>query len=325
MRRLKRSLLICLLIPGTLLAAKREYAEEQKIRILFPETALVEGEEYSLSEIATLEGADFALVERAGKVKIGRSPLPGRKLTVTRSLVLSRLRSAKLDPERLDFPQSESTQVMRAALKVVGEDLDQVVMQFIEQQYPEQDIKPRLLSRSRDVYLPRGEISYEVREKGTFGKEAGYRTYEVLLNVNGELSKTVPVRVYLKLYKEVYVAKETIKRDEIIEEADLVKVRRNIDRVTSAYITDKDSVVGKVASRTIGSNEVIAGNSVVTPPIVKEGDRLTIVYETPNLLLSAQGVSLAKGRVGDRIPVRNVDSKTVVYAQVRDKNVVEVN
>jgi flagella basal body P-ring formation protein FlgA len=70
---------------------------------------------------------------------------------------------------------------------------------------------------------------------------------------------------------------------------------------------------------------VIAGNSVVTPPIVKEGDRLTIVYETPNLLLSAQGVSLAKGRVGDRIPVRNVDSKTVVYAQVRDKNVVEVN
>ncbi len=323
MNRMLRALALFLLIPGVLLA--REYTEEQQIRVVFQDSAVVEGDEYQLNEVATLEGIDYGLIERFGKIKVGRSPLPGRSLTVTRSLIESRLRAAKLDTKRLTYPSGQSTKVTRAALKIPGEDLDQVVLQYIEDQHPDEEVKPRLLSKSRDVFLPRGEVSYEIKEKGTFVKEAGYRTYDIQLSINGELEKTVPVRVYLKMYKEVFVAKDTIKRDEVIEEADLIKVRRNVDRLTSTYVTDKQQLVGKVASRAIGSNQVISGNSVVIPPVVKEGDRLLIVYETENLVLSAQGVSMAKGRVGDRIPVRNVDSKTVVYAQVRDKNTVQVN
>ncbi len=323
MNRMLRALALFLLLPSVLLA--REYTEDQKIRVVFQDSAVVEGEEYQLNEVATLEGIDYGLIERFGKIKVGRSPLPGRSLTVTRSLIESRLRAAKLDTKRLTYPNGQSTKVTRAALKIPGEDLDQVVLQYIEEQHPDEEVKPRLLSKSRDVFLPRGEVSYEIKEKGTFVKEAGYRTYDIQLSINGELSKTVPVRVYLKMYKEIFVAKDTIKRDEVIEEADLVKVRRNVDRLTSTYVTDKQQLVGKVASRAIGSNEVISGNSVVIPPVVKEGDRLLIVYETQNLILSAQGISMSKGRVGDRIPVRNVDSKTVVYAQVRDKNTVQVD
>jgi len=56
-----------------------------------------------------------------------------------------------------------------------------------------------------------------------------------------------------------------------------------------------------------------------------EGDRLQIVFETPFLRLSAPGISLAKGRKGERIPVKNLDSKIVVFATVKTRNMVVVN
>jgi flagella basal body P-ring formation protein FlgA len=49
-----------------------------------------------------------------------------------------------------------------------------------------------------------------------------------------------------------------------------------------------------------------------------------IVYETPLLRLTAPGISMSKGRMGEKIPVRNADSKLVVYATVQDENTVQV-
>ena len=82
---------------------------------------------------------------------------------------------------------------------------------------------------------------------------------------------------------------------------------------------------GKIATRHINPKEVLKGSSFSNPPLVKVGDRLLIVYETANLLLSVQGISMAKGHLGERIPVRNAESKMVVYAQVKSRNLVQVN
>jgi flagella basal body P-ring formation protein FlgA len=91
------------------------------------------------------------------------------------------------------------------------------------------------------------------------------------------------------------------------------------------YVTDKDQLIGKISNRTINPSEAIRGNTVSAPPLVKSGDRLQIVFETPFLRLSAPGISMAKGRKGERIPVKNLDSKIVVFATVESRNIVLVN
>ena len=101
--------------------------------------------------------------------------------------------------------------------------------------------------------------------------------------------------------------------------------RRNVDRMPSKYVTDAQDILGKVASRAINPNEVIRETTVAAQPVVKSGDRLMIIFETPNLRLTAPGMSLQKGALGDRIQVRNLQSKILVYATVRDKNHVQVN
>ena len=293
--------------------------------MLLQETAVVENEKYELGEIARIDGADSRFIEKLQRAVIGQSPLPGRELTVTRSIILSRLRSRKIDTRRVHFPGAQSARIQRAALMIPGTDIDQTVLDHIRKTNRNSDIKPRLLAKSRDLYLPRGEVSYRIDLKGRHRKEGGYRTYEVVFSVDGKEIRKVPVRTYLKLYKEVVIARDTIKRDHIITGADLMKVRRNVDRMPSQYITSEADIIGRIASRAINPKEVISKNTVDPLPLVKPGDRLLIVYETPSLRLSAPGVSLQKGMRGERIQVRNLESRIVVYATVRDGSIVQVN
>ena len=317
--------LLFLLNSGTAFSTGSNLIDEQQIKVFLPPSSVINSEEYRLGEIAQLEGEDVLLLEKISQTVIGRSPLPGRKLTVTRSLILSRLRSQKINIKRFVFPGSESSSIQRAALKITGKDIDQVVLKHIREANNNKDLKPRILAKTRDIFLPRGQVSYAITSKGKYKKDGGYRNYEVEFSIDGEAVRIVTVRTYLKLYKEVFIARDTIRRNQIIEESDLLKVRKNVDRLPREYVTDKDQLIGKISKRTINPSEAIRGNTVSAPPLVKSGDRLQIVSETPFLRLSSPGISMAKGMKGERIPVKNLDSKIVVFATVQTRNVVLVN
>jgi len=317
--------LLFLLNSGTAFSTGSNLVDEQQIKVFLPPSSVINSDEYRLGEIAQLEGEDVLLLEKISQTVIGRSPLPGRKLTVTRSLILSRLRSQKINIKRFVFPGSESSSIQRAALKITGKDIDQVVLKHIREANNNEDLKPRILAKTRDIFLPRGQVSYAITSKGKYKKDGGYRNYEVEFSIDGEAVRIVTVRTYLKLYKEVFIARDTIRRNQIIEESDLLKVRKNVDRLPREYVTDKDQLIGKISKRTINPSEAIRRNTVSAPPLVKSGDRLQIVFETPFLRLSAPGISMAKGRKGERIPVKNLDSKIVVFATVQTRNVVLVN
>ena len=317
--------LLFLLNSGTAFSTGSNLVDEQQIKVFLPPSSVINSDEYRLGEIAQLEGEDVLLLEKISQTVIGRSPLPGRKLTVTRSLILSRLRSQKINIKRFVFPGSESSSIQRAALKITGKDIDQVVLKHIRESNKNEDLKPRILAKTRDIFLPRGQVSYAITSKGKYKKDGGYRNYEVEFSIDGEAVRIVTVRTYLKLYKEVFIARDTIRRNQIIEESDLLKVRKNVDRLPREYVTDKDQLIGKISKRTINPSEAIRRNTVSAPPLVKSGDRLQIVFETPFLRLSAPGISMAKGRKGERIPVKNLDSKIVVFAKVQTRNIVLVN
>jgi flagella basal body P-ring formation protein FlgA len=317
--------LLFLVNSGTAFSTGSNLVDEQQIKVFLPPSSVINSDEYRLGEIAQLEGEDVLLLEKISQTVIGRSPLPGRKLTVTRSLILSRLRSQKINIKRFVFPGSESSSIQRAALKITGKDIDQVVLKHIREANNNKDLKPRILAKTRDIFLPRGQVSYAITSKGKYKKDGGYRNYEVEFSIDGEAVRIVTVRTYLKLYKEVFIARDTIRRNQIIEESDLLKVRKNVDRLPREYVTDKEQLIGKISKRTINPSEAIRRNTVSAPPLVKSGDRLQIVFETPFLRLSAPGISMAKGRKGERIPVKNLDSKIVVFATVQTRNVVLVN
>ena len=124
--------LLFLLCSGTVFSSGNKIPEAQQIKIFLSQSSVVNSDKYLLGEIAQLEGEDYILLDKLAKVIIGRAPLPGRELTVTRSLILSRLRSHKVNINKLVFPGSDSTSIKRAALKISGSDIEQVVLNHIQ-------------------------------------------------------------------------------------------------------------------------------------------------------------------------------------------------
>ncbi len=291
--------------------------------VILQEQTTVNNLNYTLADIAKLEG-EASFVAKIGGIQIGRSPLPGGSLTVTNSLILSKMRRF-VDVSQIEFPLKQRTVVRRSALQISGSDIDQAVLFHIQDQYPSENIKPRLLSKNRDIFLPKGELKYEVKLHGKYKKEGGYRTYKVEFFINNKLAKTVMSRIYLKIYKEVYVAKNDIGYNQVIKENDIEKVRLNVDRIPSHYVTDKSDLLGKQSKRPIAAGETLQTRTVEVQPIVKTGDKMSILYETELFRVSTVGVAMKHGRRGETIPVRNLSSKKIVQAKILSSNTVQVN
>ena len=158
--------LLVFLFPLKGVPFENKISEAQQIKIFLPDSTVIDGDEYQLGEIAQIEGEDFSSLEKIRKIVVGRAPLPGRKLTVTSSLILSRLRSKKINTKNIIFPGSNSSIIQRAALKISGKDIEHVVLMHIEETHKNKDLKPRGLAKTKDIFLPRGQVSYVINSKG---------------------------------------------------------------------------------------------------------------------------------------------------------------
>ena len=92
----------------------------------------------------------------------------------------------------------------------------------------------------------------------------------------------------------------------------------------SDVIRDPEEVLGKRTKRAISAQTVLRPDLVEFPPVVKRGDVVVIVAETEGLKVTALGEVKKKGRIGERIPVINFDSRKVLYARVVDANTVKI-
>jgi flagella basal body P-ring formation protein FlgA len=90
-------------------------------------------------------------------------------------------------------------------------------------------------------------------------------------------------------------------------------------------IIDPEAVLGKRTKRAIGAQTVLRQNLVEFPPLVRRGDVVVIIVETEGLKATALGEVKKKGRIGERIPVINFDSKKILHARVVDANTVKVD
>lgn len=87
--------------------------------------------------------------------------------------------------------------------------------------------------------------------------------------------------------------------------------------VAVPYVQSSDELVGMVARRTLLPGKPIPRNSLREANLIQRGQTAHIVFKSGPLTISGYGKALEPGAVGDIIPLRNVDSGTVIHGQVR--------
>lgn len=103
------------------------------------------------------------------------------------------------------------------------------------------------------------------------------------------------------------------------------------DGITAAMLTEvpvskghsgihsaTETLVGRIARRTLIAGEPIALDAVRLPFAVQQGQGVLLVLEAEGLRITVAGEAMQSGAVGETVAVRNADTGAVVRARVRD-------
>ncbi len=88
------------------------------------------------------------------------------------------------------------------------------------------------------------------------------------------------------------------------------------DALTSDAITDPDALIGMSPRRQAVDGVPLRAGDFRAPVVVSKGTLVTMIVQTPYMLLTAQGRAVEDGAKGDVIKVMNTQSKTTVDAVV---------
>ena len=132
------------------------------------------------------------------------------------------------------------------------------------------------------------------------------------------------VQAEVEAVKEVVVASRFLRRNQVMEEADVALTAIRLIWPAGHYLENLDLAVGKRVTRSVAAHFPITQDALGTPYTIRQGARITIQYLQGPLKVAAVGVAKEDGPAGASIRVSNLDSKKDLWARVVDSQTVQV-
>lgn len=126
------------------------------------------------------------------------------------------------------------------------------------------------------------------------------------LRLAGRVVATVPV----------LVATRRMAAGEVVRAADVRVIRVPASRLRPGAAQAPDAVVGQALRRPAAADQPLLLADLAQPVAVERGQTVTMVFEVPGMVLTAQGRALDGAARGATVAVMNLASRAVVEAQV---------
>ena len=185
-------------------------------------------------------------------------------------------------------------------------------------------VRVKDLQGGEKVIVPSGDLSWEARIPDRF-YQGGSIPVSLILRAGGEKDREIRVQARVEIYADVVMAKNSLRRHQTVEERDLQVVNKNITLFPGDVATDLQEVVGKRMVLSVNPQEILRKSMVEVPPLIKKGDRVTLLVESAHFKITGTGDAKEDGRVGERIKVINISSQKEVFGRVVDGQTVQLD
>ena len=286
-------------------------------RITVQRTAVVTGPTIKLGDLARLEGSAEALAD----VDFGPSPSASAPRRLEGEAILRRLQAAGMDASATRYVIPASVRVERTAQEVSVEEIRTAVLNVASDALPAGETI-RDLEVAGPVRIPAGP--YEARVSTTAQGRPGRRRFEVQLVNEGTVLANVPVTARTEARGPVVVTKQSIPRGVVLTSNDVAVVQRNQHDVPDDALTAPEQAIGMETKVAFAAAAPLPRAALAAPVVVKKGDLVTMLIETPVMRLSVAGEALEAGAIGGGIKVMNRASKQTVAGKVIEHGVVLV-
>ncbi|MDR1947388.1 MAG: flagellar basal body P-ring formation chaperone FlgA [Desulfovibrio sp.] len=293
--------------------------------IRFLDAAVVRGDRVLLGEVAVPVGG--VTPERWEKLAVRElwpaPPESGRAMNMTRPKLQEAVMMTMKDlaPYCL-FPGSMV--LRRGGVLVGGEEIRSLVEKqltsFLSALPGEVLLKDFRLPRHIFLEHAGQELVMETPRRAEPGR-VGVRL--LVLEVDGTVRQKLSGTVSAECWADVPCAVVGMNRDDLLDHGKITYKRMNLAGLRGEPWDGRGGPWRLV--RPLSIEQVICRGDLAPVPTVRKGTTVTVLYEGKNVRLAAQAEALADGAAGESIPVRNLQSRKEVFAQVRDAQTVGIN
>lgn len=165
----------------------------------------------------------------------------------------------------------------------------------------------------------------EVEIHGLRFDERSKRWNANLMAVSGNAVVTaMPISGRYQEMISLPVLKRQLRRGDTISEDDIEVQDFPITRIRGEVVTQAEALLGQSPVRSLSPDRPIRTHEVAGPVLVKKESLVKVQYIIPGMEITSNGQALEDGSEGSIIAVRNMDSKKVVHAIVKDTGVVSI-
>ena len=254
---------------------------------------------------------------------VAYAPAPGRKLTLDINWLADVARAYQVawrPQTRFDRVVVERAGRTIGLNEVVGKLRDALADEGLPQDaLLEPTIRSGELSVAVDV-----PDTVEVRN-ATY--DATSQRFTATLLIGGEHAGARRMTLSGRAYPTVAVP--VLRRDmntgDVIRREDVEVTRVRADRVRREIVLASAELVGKTPRHRIRAGEMVRDNDTKAPVLVAKNSLVTIILQTPHMMLTVQGKASEDGAKGDTIRLLNLLSKKTIEGVVVGPDLVRVD
>ena len=219
------------------------------------------------------------------------------------------------------------TQAERYPQVVTSAQFDQYAREKLEQALAASgETRPHDLTLVRavpDMKAPPGELICQVDVPNAI-RYTGTTPVHVSVYVNQVFYRRAILYYRVSVYDTVLVTTRDLKPDEAIGAGDVKLAEVTVDDAATSYLKDAAAIAGRVPARFLRAGKPLTENVLQNALVIEVNAPVTLVTNVGGITVRAEGTALQRGRVGDRIRVKNARSGKMLLGTVIDAHTVKV-
>ncbi len=145
------------------------------------------------------------------------------------------------------------------------------------------------------------------------------------IRCNDARTWTIFTTAHIDAFQEIVVLARPAARGEILTKSHLRLQRKNLAKFRQGFFTDYQQVLNKQATRHLAEGTVLSQRLVAEPKIIRRGEKVTILAASAALQIRMTGIAMMDGLKGQRIRIKNQQSKRIIEATVLQPGLVSVS
>lgn len=297
---------------------------EQNIAISLKTAVMVENTQVKLVDVAEVITPDIQLKNNLNAILLRRAPLNHHIAYVTREDITQRIRVLFQDvAEHIQWQGPKTVKITTLGQAVSRQQIIETAENYLRQNLPQDfqaDDEITATAWVKDLQVPRGQLVLQAMMVNPGNTHHLQRVW-VEVKVNGELIQNIPVNFTLKVWRECWLSKRRLEKNQRVQEIDFIKIKKDITLMAGKPVLSLN-IKGKVLNRPLGVGIPLLEEYLMEAPEVLQGESVTVLAKQGNVVISTRALALENGIKGQNIQVKSPETHFKFTVWVRARGLV---